>query len=180
MDAKTLTTIGLILNFLGGIVLLIYATKTVGAVTKSDLNYVASRWWTRVGYAFISLGFFFQIIGNVYASESSDNRSNLNTAYEVTLSGKECKETQHQLNCTYKVGKDLEFSIDGIGMPDTGITFTRSKGIEGDYLAQFGLIHGCIIIKHGKNSKLFGKDFAFVSPKNGKVYKTWEDCKAGY
>ena len=102
------------------------------------------------------------------------------TAYEDTLSGNQCKESHQQINCTYKVGKDLEFSIDGIGMPDTGITFTRSKGIEGDYYATFGLMHGCIIIKHGKNSNLFFKDFAFVSPKNGKVYKTWEDCKVGY
>lgn len=102
------------------------------------------------------------------------------TAYEDTLSGKKCSEFHQQLNCEYKVGKDLEFSIDGIGMPDTGITFIRSKGIEGDYYPAFGLMHGCIIIKHGKGSNLFGEDFAFVSPINGKVYKTWEDCKAGY
>jgi len=102
------------------------------------------------------------------------------TAYEDTLSGKKCGEFQQQLNCNYKVGKDLEFSIDGIGLPDTAITFTRTKGLEGDYYATFGLMHGCIIIKHGKGSNLFFKDFAFVSPKNGKVYKTWEDCKAEY
>lgn len=101
------------------------------------------------------------------------------TAYEDTFSGKKCSESHQQLYCEYTVGKDLEFSIAGIGMPDTGITFLRSKH-EGDYFAQFGLMHGCIIIKHGKHSKLFGKDFAFVSPKNGKVYKSWEDCKAGY
>lgn len=32
---------------------------------------------------------------------------------------------------------------------------------------------------HGVDLKLFGFDFAFVSPKNGKVYKTWEACKEG-
>lgn len=103
-----------------------------------------------------------------------------NTAYEDTLAGKQCKESRQQLNCSYNVGKDLAFSIDGIGMPDTGITFTRSKGIEGDYYPTFGLMHGCIIVKHGGGSNLFGRDFAFVSPKNGKVYKAWEDCKEGY
>ena len=102
------------------------------------------------------------------------------TAYEDTLSGKKCREYDQQLNCEYKVGRDLEFSIDGIGMPDTAITFTRTKGLQGYYYATFGLRHGCIIIKHGKSSNLFFKDFAFVSPKNGKVYKTWEDCKAEY
>ena len=100
------------------------------------------------------------------------------TAYEDTLSGKKCKESSQQLNCEYKVGKDLEFSIDGIGMPDIGITFVRSI-FSGDYYAAFGLLHGCVIVKHGEASELFLQDFAFVSPKNGKVYKTWEACKQG-
>jgi hypothetical protein len=102
------------------------------------------------------------------------------TAYEDTLAGKKCAEHRQQINCEYKVGKDLEFSIDGIGMPDTGITFTRTKGLQGDYYATVGIMHGCIIIKPGAKSKLFGTDFAFVSPKNGKVYRTWQECQAGY
>lgn len=102
------------------------------------------------------------------------------TAYEDTFSGKKCKESEfhQQLDCEYKVGKDLEFSIDGIGMPDTGVTFVRSN-FSGDYYATFGLLHGCIIVKHGKASRLSILDVAFVSPKNGKVYKTWEACKQG-
>ena len=103
-----------------------------------------------------------------------------NSAYEDTLAGKVCKiSSNQQMNCVYKIGKDLEFSIDGIGTPDTGITFLRCKGIEGDYYATFGLMHGCVIVKHGAGSDHFGMDFAFVSPKNGNVYKTWEDCKMG-
>lgn len=64
-------------------------------------------------------------------------------------------------------------------MPDTGITFARADFPQGDYYAQFGLRHGCVIVKHGPDSRLFGLDFAFVSPINGKVYKTWEECKEG-
>lgn len=101
------------------------------------------------------------------------------TAYEDTSSGKKCTESFQQLNCNFKVGKDLEFSIDGIGMSDTGITFSRTNFPNGDYHAQFGLRHGCVIVKHGVESKQFGVDFAFVSPKNGKVYETWEECKRG-
>ena len=93
------------------------------------------------------------------------------TAYDAALSGKKCEETNQQINCTYKVGKDLEFSVDGIGTAWTGVTFLRSKGLEGDYYPSFGLRHGCVIIRHGKASKLFGRDFAFVSPKNGKVHQ---------
>lgn len=102
------------------------------------------------------------------------------TAYEDTLNGKKCTESSsQQLNCNFKVGKDLEFSIDGIGMPDTGITFARANFPSGDYYAGLGLMHGCVIVKHGVDSKLSGSDFAFVSPQNGKVYKTWEACKQG-
>jgi hypothetical protein len=105
-----------------------------------------------------------------------------NTAYDDTLAGKKCKERDYNqsIDCQYRVGEDLEFSIDDIGMSDTGITFIRSKGFEGDYYATFGLMHGCIIVKHGSHSIFFCSDFAFVSPKNGRVYKTWEDCKAGF
>jgi len=101
-------------------------------------------------------------------------------AYDDTLSGKKCSESDQQLNCEYKVGRDLEFSIAGIGVPDTSITFTRTMGLEGEYYASFGLMHGCIIIKHGKNSNLFFKDFAFVSPKNGKVYRTSDSSKLAF
>ena len=101
-----------------------------------------------------------------------------NTAYDETLQGKKCKEYRQQLGCEYKVGKDLEFSIDGIGSPDTGITFARANH-NGDYYAKFALQHGCVIVTHGKGSPLFMQDFAFVSPRNGKVYKSWESCKQG-
>ena len=103
-----------------------------------------------------------------------------NTAYEDTLSGKQCKESENfqQISCNYKIGKDLEFSIDGIGMLDTGITFAHSN-FNGDYYATFGIRHGCIIVKHGAQSRSMLTDFAFVSPKTGKVYQTWEACKAG-
>jgi hypothetical protein len=100
------------------------------------------------------------------------------TAYDETLVGKSCKEALQQINCEYKVGKDLEFSIDGVGMPDTGITFVRANH-RGDYYASFGLLHGCVIVKHGIHSELFLADYAFVSPKNGKVYGTWQECKTG-
>jgi len=59
---------------------------------------------------------------------------------------------------------------------------------KGDFYPTYGLQHGCVIIKRGSkgvvNNELFGPgslfDFAFVSPKNGKVYKTWQECQSGY
>ena len=111
-------------------------------------------------------------IGNVAADQS---------VYETVLAGKKCTETSSQsLSCEYKVGKTLHVSIDGIGDPDTGITFMKSD-FDGDFYATFGIGHGCVIVKSGLNKK--GRDFAgyaFISPKNGKVYNDWQDCKSGY
>lgn len=100
------------------------------------------------------------------------------TTYDDALKGKSCKEYQQQLGCDFKVGKDLEFSIDAIGTSNTTITFVRVN-YSGDYYLKYGLLHGCLVITHGKNSPLFMQDFAFVSPKNAKVYKSWETCSGG-
>jgi len=60
-----LNTIGLILDFIGAVILLIYATRTVGATTPVDQDYLTSRWWSYAGYGFIAVGFLFQLIGSL-------------------------------------------------------------------------------------------------------------------
>ena len=99
----------------------------------------------------------------------------------ITLAGKECTESdRQQIDCTYSVGKDLEFIIAGIGESDTAITFMRSS-FDGDYYGSVGVMHGCVIVKPGKktldndSTKLF--QYVFVSPRNGKVYSSWQECK---
>lgn len=72
------------------------------------------------------------------------------TAYDDVLAGKECeiREYDQVISCHYKVGKDLEFWIYGIGDPSSiNITFARSNR-DGDYFAVFNL-GGCIIVRHG-------------------------------
>ncbi len=104
------------------------------------------------------------------------------SVYEMVVAGKECKEsTTQSISCQYKVGKSLHISIDGIGDPDTGITFMKSD-FDGDFFATYGVGHGCIIVKSGfeKQGGRLYPGFAFISPKNGKVYNNWRECKAGY
>jgi hypothetical protein len=103
--------------------------------------------------------------------------------YDAVLTGRTCKarETGQTLSCEYRVGSDLYFSIDGIGDPDTGISFLRSS-FDGDYFATVGVMHGCVIVKHGKKTlpedlSVYMRDFAFISPKNGKVYRDWQHCQ---
>ena len=92
--------------------------------------------------------------------------------YDAVLAGKKCQEDDYQqLNCSYKVGKDLHIEIAGIGQEDTGIAFLKSN-FKGDYYGKYGLLHGCVIV----NGEGFA-DYAFISPKNGKVYKSWKNCK---
>jgi hypothetical protein len=63
--AGYLNVLGLILDFAGIIVLLIYSEKIVGATTPADQDFLASRWWLRTGYILLAIGFLIQIISNI-------------------------------------------------------------------------------------------------------------------
>lgn len=101
-------------------------------------------------------------------------------AFDATTAGRTCVAnngngfygTGNRLECTYKVGRDLEFVITDIGRHDAGILFIRSN-LKGDYYAKFGLKHGCVIV----TGDLMALDWAFVSPRDGFVYRTWEHCQ---
>jgi hypothetical protein len=105
--------------------------------------------------------------------------------FDAVIAGKKCtEESTQQIDCEYKIGNSLHISIPGLGMPDTAVTFLRSDW-NGDYYATFGMMHQCIVVKPGKkgasrpNPGKLG-DFAFISPKNGKVYQDWETCMKGF
>jgi hypothetical protein len=109
------------------------------------------------------------------------------STFEIVSSGKACRQTpSREFSCEYRVGNDLRFSIDGVGGEWTGITFLKSD-FDGDFYAKFGLQHGCVIVRRGKKSWKKDaaegpgspSDYAFVSPKNGKVYREWGACKEG-
>jgi hypothetical protein len=102
-------------------------------------------------------------------------------AFDLTVRGSSCKQnSQGSLLCSYVIGKDLEISITAAGEEEVGISFLRSN-IAGDYYGRFGTMHGCVIVAEGVASAQRSKgpsDFAFISPKNGRVYRTWQECKA--
>jgi len=100
------------------------------------------------------------------------------STYDVVVAGMKCQQnSMGSLECDYRVGDSLHFNIAGVGDRDAGITFFASS-FDGDYYASVGLLHGCVIVKPGK--KVDGPallDFAFVSPRTGKVYSDWESCQ---
>ena len=121
---------------------------------------------------FLVLSILLLTVTDLYAQQST---------FDVVMSGKVCtvSKNNQQIDCEYRVGNGLHFTIAGIGLPDTAITFMQSS-FEGDYYATYGMMHGCVIVKRGfKDWKGEFLDFAFVSPRNGKVYRDWPSCKEG-
>ena len=102
-------------------------------------------------------------------------------AFDLAVRGSSCKQSpQGHLACRYVIGNDLEISITAAGEWDAGISFLRSN-IRGDYFARFGVMHGCVIVAEGEvtaRASAGPSDYAFISPKNGRVYRTWQECKA--
>jgi hypothetical protein len=97
------------------------------------------------------------------------------STYDTVLAGKKCQEDKSQnLSCSYSVGKSLSIEILDIGLPDSSVRFNKSD-FDGDFYGAYGMLHGCIIIKNKK--EIFS--LAFVSPRNGKIYRTWQECKSG-
>ena len=97
--------------------------------------------------------------------------------YDVVVSGMECRQNlQGDRECNYHVGRSLHFGIAGVGQKDPSIYFYEAS-MKGDYFALFASSHGCVVVKPGLAlPELQRLDLAFVSPKNGRVYQTWETC----
>lgn len=102
-----------------------------------------------------------------------------NNTYDAAVAGRECKDENQNLVCEYRVGKSLHFAIVALGTPDMAITFFKSDW-DGDYYGSYGFLHGCVIVKPGQKApKTTLPMFAFVSPRNGKVYPDWRMCQDG-
>ena len=88
-----------------------------------------------------------------------------------------CRQNQQSdRECNYRVGRSLHFGIAGVGRKDASIYFYEASK-TGDYFALFGLSDGCVVVKPGLALPVLQRvDLTFVSPKNGRVYRTWESC----
>lgn len=102
------------------------------------------------------------------------------STFEATTKGAKCEQNAAGARlCTYRIGKDLEFTIAGVGEFDAGISFIRSD-FAGDFYARMGMQHRCVIVSPGKRAPKGATTldgyFAFVSPRTGLVYRTWQEC----
>jgi hypothetical protein len=106
--------------------------------------------------------------------------------YRAVVRGMTCKQSavvRGQLDCDYRVGTAVHFIIVGVGQPDAAITFLSAAGYDADYYVTYGVLHGCVIVKPGgkttqsRNASDEVPEMAFVSPKSGKVYPSWQTCR---
>jgi hypothetical protein len=119
------------------------------------------------------------VAGFLGLSQALAGVSSAQTVFAAATTGATC--TQNAAGnriCRYKVGR-LEISIAAVGEPDAGISVLHSD-INDDYYARFAVLHGCVIVAAGKaapkEALAPAGDFAFISPRDGKVYKTWQEC----
>lgn len=99
-------------------------------------------------------------------------------AVDVVVAGQKCESNRNQIQCDYKIGRSLVVQIVGVGLPEVAIT-TYQTDDKGDYYASVGMLHGCVIIKPGDKSPSEGwQNLAFISPKNGRVYRDWRLCQS--
>jgi hypothetical protein len=61
------TIFGLTLDFVGVLLLLAYAKKSMGATTPTDEQYTKSSPWLYVGLTLTAIGFLAQVIGSILA-----------------------------------------------------------------------------------------------------------------
>jgi len=101
------------------------------------------------------------------------------STFELIVKGKSCAEQKsQQVDCDYRIGTEFWLSIAGVGNGDAGVTFMKTD-FRGKYYGTYGLAHGCVVVKTGTGNKTTNPfDFAFISPRNGKVYRDWQNCQA--
>jgi hypothetical protein len=77
------------------------------------------------------------------------------------------------MDCDYKVGKSLRFSVAGVGQQDVVINFIKVDSDQ-DYIASIAPLHGCIVVRATRTDST--TSVAFVSPQDGKIYRNWNTC----
>lgn len=94
------------------------------------------------------------------------------------VSGADCKQTVNNgLICDYKVGNKLSFSIKDAGGTDTVVGFHYSN-INDEFYAVY--YFDCIVVVPGHaHPRNYDRDYGvYVSPKNGLVYRTRQECQS--
>ena len=100
--------------------------------------------------------------------------------YDAVTRGARCDlETDGSLACRYRAGRDLEFELRRVGERDVELRLIRSSE-AGDYRADSEMTGRCVFVRHGARGREQGGSefsYAFVSGRNGFVYRSLRDCR---
>jgi hypothetical protein len=104
------------------------------------------------------------------------------TAFEASTRGARCTQNDQGVRlCRFEIGADLVVTITAVGEPDAGISILRSD-FDGDFFARMALQHRCVIVSAGMMAPEAARApngyLAFISPRTGLVYRTWQECEA--
>ena len=108
-------------------------------------------------------------------SSQSANALSDESLLVIVNSAKICVSGDRGNECNYRIGDFFHVSIAGIRTTSAGIHFIKSDANQPIY-ASFGIGHGCVIVNRFKEKTI--PEFVFISPKNGVVYESWDDCSA--
>jgi hypothetical protein len=98
--------------------------------------------------------------------------------FAKVVGGTTCERTvSNGLVCNYEIGERLSFSIKDAGGSDTVIGFNRSDIAEEFYAV---LYFGCMVVVPGHaHARNCDRDYGvYVSPKNGRAYRTRQQCRS--
>jgi hypothetical protein len=99
-----------------------------------------------------------------------------NKTYEAVIQGMSCKQqASGRMDCEYRVGKSLRFTIAGVGQSDVVINFFKVN-VDDDFFASVAPLHGCVVVRPAAARSDTISQLAFVSPQDGKIYRNWNTC----
>ena len=90
------------------------------------------------------------------------------------MESKSCSEnsSSQSRTCTYRIDSAFWVEITDIGSEYAAVHFMKSDYEEAPYYGSFATASGCVnVTKKGSG------DDAYISPKNGKIYKIWTECR---
>jgi hypothetical protein len=113
----------------------------------------------------------FALLGATAAAQSLQD-----TLFQRVASSANCQQTvKNGLVCEYNIGHTLSVSIKDVGGGDTVVGFGYSNMNEELYAV---LYLGCILVVPGSaHPPGYDRNYGvYISPKNGRVYKTRAEC----
>ena len=100
--------------------------------------------------------------------------------YDAVTRGARCDlEADGSLACRYRAGRDLDFELRRVGERKVELRLIRSSE-AGDYRADVEMMERCVFVRHGARGREQGGSefsYAFVSGRNGFVYRSLRDCR---